>query len=170
MTAMHPYGVSPTTSQTSTPLPSPSITAPVGRVDEGEDQPFIVTPEYEAFANARFEEAIRSGAMQASMTPAALSPGLTRGLSSGPSNEYFPGQVVSQADHVIAPASGLQQTAILSQQNYAYTGGQHQQQHNGHGHPIYQQSPTGTTMATPGSAQYYPTAGTPPPGSNWYGS
>ena len=36
-------------------------------VDESEDQPFVITPEYEAIANARFEAAVRSGAMSMSI-------------------------------------------------------------------------------------------------------
>lgn len=62
-----PYGGS----QTSSPQPSPSMTAPVAAPDDAENQPFVVTPEYEAFANAQFEHALRSGAMHASMTPGA---------------------------------------------------------------------------------------------------
>lgn len=56
-------------SQASSPLPSPSLTAPESSAESAEDQPFIVSPEYEAFVAARFEEAVRSGAMHAaSMT------------------------------------------------------------------------------------------------------
>ena len=63
------YNMMPSASQTSSPLPSPSLTAPESSAESAEDQPFIVTPEYEAFVAARFEEAVRSGAMQAaSMT------------------------------------------------------------------------------------------------------
>lgn len=63
------YDNTPLGSQTSTPLPSPSLTAPGSPTNSFEDQPFIVTPEYEAFVAARFEEVLRSGAIQASMTP-----------------------------------------------------------------------------------------------------
>ncbi|EJF61907.1 hypothetical protein DICSQDRAFT_161239 [Dichomitus squalens LYAD-421 SS1] len=59
------YSNSPPSSAASTPA---SLCAPAN--DSGDDQPFIVTPEYEATVNARFDEAVRSGAMQASMTPA----------------------------------------------------------------------------------------------------
>ncbi|KAH8105161.1 hypothetical protein BXZ70DRAFT_919614 [Cristinia sonorae] len=45
-----------------------------GNADNPEDQPFLITPEFEALANARFEAAVRSGAMQASMTAATLGP------------------------------------------------------------------------------------------------
>lgn len=63
------YNMVPSASQTSSPLPSPSLTAPESSAGSAEDQPFIVTPEYEAFVAARFEEAVRSGAMHAaSMT------------------------------------------------------------------------------------------------------
>lgn len=64
----HSYNSTPLSSQTTSPLPSPSLTAPASPNDDAGDQPFIVTPEYEAFVAARFEEAVRSGAMQASMT------------------------------------------------------------------------------------------------------
>lgn len=71
------YNMMPSASQASSPLPSPSLTAPESSAESAEDQPFIVTPEYEAFVAARFEEAVRSGEMQAaSMTsnvPGALS-------------------------------------------------------------------------------------------------
>ncbi|KZT01999.1 uncharacterized protein LAESUDRAFT_445158 [Laetiporus sulphureus 93-53] len=62
------YDSTPMVSQTSTPLPSPTATASTTPSDSVEDQPFIVTPEYEALVAARFAEAVRSGAMQASMT------------------------------------------------------------------------------------------------------
>ncbi|KAI0738239.1 hypothetical protein C8Q80DRAFT_1275763 [Daedaleopsis nitida] len=65
------YGSSPPSSTSATP---PSITAPIGQGDSGEDQPFVVSPEYEAMVNQRFDEAVRSGAMQASMTGAAIHP------------------------------------------------------------------------------------------------
>ncbi|KAI0919612.1 hypothetical protein AcV5_001630 [Taiwanofungus camphoratus] len=51
------YTNTPMSSQMSTPFPSPSLTEPTSLLDNSEDQPFIVTPEYEAFVNARFEEA-----------------------------------------------------------------------------------------------------------------
>jgi hypothetical protein len=87
--AEYPYAVSPQHSQSSSspPVPSPSVVAATvavtggptasisaGGADDTENQPFVVTPEYEALANARFAAAVRSGAMQASMTPTALSP------------------------------------------------------------------------------------------------
>ncbi|RPD55277.1 hypothetical protein L226DRAFT_526184 [Lentinus tigrinus ALCF2SS1-7] len=62
-------GSSPPSSTAATPL---SLSAPMG-ADSTEDQPFVVTPEYEAMVNARFDEAVRSGAMHASMTPAIRS-------------------------------------------------------------------------------------------------
>ncbi|KAI0700243.1 hypothetical protein C8T65DRAFT_709711 [Cerioporus squamosus] len=61
-------GSSPPSSTAATPL---SLTAPMS--ESGEDQPFIVSAEYEAMVNARFDEAVRSGAMHASMTPAVRS-------------------------------------------------------------------------------------------------
>ena len=60
-------GSSPPSSTAATPL---SLSAPM-EADSTEDQPFVVSAEYEAMVNARFEEAVRSGAMHASMTPAS---------------------------------------------------------------------------------------------------
>lgn len=72
-----PYSASPTSqtfsdSQGTTPLPSPSLTAPsavsaLSAPDDAENQPFVITPEYEAMANAQFEEALRTSNMQASL-------------------------------------------------------------------------------------------------------
>ncbi|CAL1702498.1 unnamed protein product [Somion occarium] len=64
--------------------------------EDPSDQPFIITPEYEARANAQFEEAVRSGAMEASMTSATLSSSPSAGsphplgYSQAPSSGYFP--------------------------------------------------------------------------------
>lgn len=58
-------------SQSSTPLPSPSLTAqPISTLpipNDPDNQPFIITPEYEAMANAQFEEVVRATGMQASL-------------------------------------------------------------------------------------------------------
>ncbi|OCH90400.1 hypothetical protein OBBRIDRAFT_887749 [Obba rivulosa] len=71
-----PYGASPISSASATSLPSPALGAPPATEPgtSAEDAPFVITPEYEALANARFEEAVRSGALQASMTVASTLP------------------------------------------------------------------------------------------------
>lgn len=58
------------------------------------DQPFIITPEYQARADAQFAEALRSGAIEAQMTSATLSPNIenphTLGYSTMDTTGYFP--------------------------------------------------------------------------------
>ncbi|KIP01797.1 hypothetical protein PHLGIDRAFT_123038, partial [Phlebiopsis gigantea 11061_1 CR5-6] len=79
------------------PLPSPTATAAAtARGDDAENAPFVVTQEYEALANARFEAAVLSGAMQASMSPGVLSP-----VSPGAGAGYFPAE--PQADYAPYP-------------------------------------------------------------------
>ena len=78
MIASSPSQHSFSDSQGTTPLPSPSLTAPAAgsafgagvvstSTDDSENQPFIVTPEYEAMANAQFKEALQLSSMQASL-------------------------------------------------------------------------------------------------------
>ncbi|RDX42243.1 hypothetical protein OH76DRAFT_1363119 [Lentinus brumalis] len=91
-------GSSPPSSTAATPL---SLTAPMS--ENGEDQPFIVSAEYEAMVNAHFDEAVRSGAMNASMTPAGRSgvqasstpPAYTPTFAPVQEHAYYP--TVSQA-------------------------------------------------------------------------
>lgn len=59
------YGSSPPSSTATTPA---SLSAPMGENENGEDQPFVVPPEYEAQVNASFQESLRTGEMQANMT------------------------------------------------------------------------------------------------------
>ncbi|KAH9841132.1 uncharacterized protein C8Q71DRAFT_702186 [Rhodofomes roseus] len=96
------YTMMSSASQASSPLPSPSLTAPESSAENVEDQPFIVTPEYEAFVAARFDEAVRSGAMQASMA-ANLS-----GTLSAPA-VLMTGDVMSQAQEMQPPMYAGQQ-------------------------------------------------------------
>lgn len=95
----YPYAVSPHASQAPSPLPSPTATAvAAGGGDDPENAPFVVTQEYEALANARFEAVVLSGAMHAaSMSPSVLSP-----VASGPGASYFPAE--AQADYAAYPA------------------------------------------------------------------
>ncbi|PSR74541.1 hypothetical protein PHLCEN_2v9718 [Hermanssonia centrifuga] len=168
--AQHDYGVSPTSSHHShngTPLPSPSLTSPVGpAVDEGEDQPFVITPEYEAFANAQFAEAVRSGAMQASMTPGVLTPSVA-----GPypqSGGYFADPMLQHQETMIASNPALQQGAMLSHANYTYAGSSYAGP--SHDDAFYHQAP-GIAVPEPGSSHAYYTHGDDPSAQHpqWYG-
>ena len=187
------YSASPSGSQSSTPLTSPSITAPAGatasasasaaasvpaatgagaggaRVDEGEDQPFVITPEYEAFANARFEAAVRSGAisMPATTGPAAaaaLSPSIQGTFAAAAdADSYFavaahPGQV-AVADRI--PVAGPSQAQLLAEAEYAYT----LQQGGMVEHAMYQQHQE-SGEGDPGAPTYYSTSSA---GPSWYG-
>ncbi|KAI1793661.1 hypothetical protein LXA43DRAFT_1121806 [Ganoderma leucocontextum] len=84
------YGSSPPSSSSTSSLPA---APPQSDSQNSDDQPFVVTPEYEAIVNAHFEEAIRSGAMQASMTPAihsAVSPPYVPAPSAQEQQQYYP--------------------------------------------------------------------------------
>lgn len=70
------------------PLTSPAASSE--DPNDPENQPFVITPEYEALANAQFEAAVRSGAMQASMTATTLSPLAASPLSTT-NSDYFVG-------------------------------------------------------------------------------
>ena len=174
----YPYAVSPQPSQSSSPsIPSPSMTAAaaaasVGHVavhnapDDVENQPFVVTPEYEAMANARFEAAVRSGAMQASMTPTMLSPS-PAGPIAGGSAGYF----AHAPDPLVAPPHQTRQTHQTHQQHQAasmqqgeypaYAHAPHQQQrHDLMHYQQQQQRPQPVrTSAEHAAATYYPPAG-----------
>ncbi|KAL4247348.1 hypothetical protein ABKN59_007448 [Abortiporus biennis] len=58
--------------------------------DDSEDQPFVITPEYEARANADFEAAVRSGVMQASMSSTVLTSDIANPLTPGHSPAFVP--------------------------------------------------------------------------------
>lgn len=168
----YPYTVSPQNSQTSSPLPSPAAAAAAGpgsmghTGDDLENQPFLVSEEYEALANARFEEAVRSGAMQASMTPNVLSP-----VSASPiatSAGYFAAAPTSDPMMAAAPLQHHQQQqqapTNIPQNEYTYA-----QQHLGHDVIHYQLAPG----AVPDEqAHYYqpPSGADPSSHSQWYGS
>ncbi|EMD31188.1 hypothetical protein CERSUDRAFT_69524 [Gelatoporia subvermispora B] len=105
-----PYSTSPISSTSTASLPSPGIAPPAPEPAVSmEDAPFVITAEYEALANARFEEAVRSGALQASMTvstpvPAAasapISPALTDPL---PRQELYPVAMPQYPQYPAAP-------------------------------------------------------------------
>jgi len=108
------YSSTPLGSQTSSPLPSPSLTAPASPTDNTENQPFIVTPEYEAFVAARFEEAVRSGEMQASMTS-----DFAEGVSSPQSYKTSPPNPQGEYDLYALPQS-TQHSSVSQEAGYLY--------------------------------------------------
>ncbi|KAI0338764.1 hypothetical protein BDW22DRAFT_672830 [Trametopsis cervina] len=83
---------------------SPAVGGPGTSVDESENQPFVITPEYEALANAEFEHAVRSGAMHASMTPTVLSPVTSTGSASmHGTGSYFAADPTGSQAATVAP-------------------------------------------------------------------
>lgn len=108
------YGNSPPSSAASTPA---SLSAPVN--DSGDDQPFIVTPEFEATVNARYNEAVLSGAMQASMTPAIHS-AVPLALSSPPYTQNIPAPVRQEQYYpTLSPAQPQHHTMSPQDAGYA---------------------------------------------------
>lgn len=101
-----------------TPLASPS--SPSENPEDPENQPFVITPEYEAMANARFEAAVRSGAMQASMTAATLSPIAASPLSIGSPSDYFGGTSVSNSSRLIMSLPQHPAASLPPQQPYSH--------------------------------------------------
>ncbi|KAI0084513.1 hypothetical protein BDY19DRAFT_524777 [Irpex rosettiformis] len=148
--------------------------------DDAENQPFVITPEYEALANAEFEQAVRSGAMQASMSPTTMSPVATSpGMQAGATG-YFPSEPVGSAN-MMSPS--MQQTPIhptqAQQLGTAYAPYHHEQQlardvryHQAHG-----QSPPGTSTtpssSPPRPSRFYnphsPPGNDPSQARRWYG-
>lgn len=157
----YPYAVSPQGSQTSSPLPSPSVTAttPPGAhhagPDDPENQPFFVTPEYEALANARFEAAVRSGAVQANMTPNVLSP-VAASPVAGPGAGYF---AMPHAPDPMAHGAALQHAATLSPAEYAYAAQREPALQAGH--DVMHYHTAGVEAGDPAQG-YYHTHHTPP--------
>ncbi|PCH34863.1 hypothetical protein WOLCODRAFT_165876 [Wolfiporia cocos MD-104 SS10] len=110
------YNSTPMASQTTSPLPSPGLTAPDCFSNDVEDQPFIVTPEYEALVNARFEEAVRSGAIQAASVTSSLShafAGLQPGATAPLRQDRQQGTYLAQLPNTLAAPRG----ALTSQDN-----------------------------------------------------
>lgn len=95
-------------------------------IDDPGDQPFVITPEYEAMANAQFEEALRTGARQASMP----SPGFTSHANVGDSSStahgavyqthYFAGQTNTTSPSTHA-ATSSSHGAVPLETYYDYT-------------------------------------------------
>ncbi|KAL7278283.1 hypothetical protein ACG7TL_008259 [Trametes sanguinea] len=90
------YGSSPPSSSSTTPPSITSLAQP--SADNPEDQPFIITPEWLADADAQMAEAVRSGAIQANMSPAlcsAVQPGQSLVVPSQ-SQSYLPPEQMRQ--------------------------------------------------------------------------
>ncbi|GBE86049.1 hypothetical protein SCP_0805730 [Sparassis crispa] len=92
------------------PLPSPSLTAPTSTSDNADDQPFVVTPEYEAFVHARFEEVKRHTSLAVSTSVPAPAPGLY---------PYSADSRIRQAQYIPLPHQpvAFNQGGYLGQQN-----------------------------------------------------
>lgn len=153
----YPYAISPHNSDHSNPsppMPSPAVTAApaVHAPDDTENQPFVVTPEYEAMANARFAAAVRSGAVHANMAPNVLPP-ITTSPAHG-SASYF-----SSSNPMMHPApSGMPTT------EYAYV--QQEDARLGHDVVHYSSMPGRTSE----HANYYqhPGGDASSPPHQWY--
>lgn len=157
------------TGHVSPPLPSPSPSHPGPSPDQdSENQPFLISAEYEAMANAEFEEAVRSGAMQASMTPTVLSP-----VASSPvhgSAGYF---ALDPAPTSAMMPSTMQQTPTVSQARPSYSYTQPHESQLGHDILYNQTQASGAESRStpPSNMGYY----SPPPGDDrdehrWYGA
>lgn len=139
-------------------MPSPAVTAAptIHAPDDPENQPFVISPEYEAMANARFAAAVRSGAMHANMAPNMLSP-----VAASPvhgSAGYFTS--VPASNSVMQPA-----LSEMPATEYAYA--QQEGAHLGHDVVHYSSMPGGTSE----HANYYqhPGGDTSSHPHQWYG-
>lgn len=70
-------------------------------IDDSEDAPFVLTPEYEAMADIRFEAAINSGAIQVPATVDIITAGDTTPWT------WYSSNYVEIADHTITATSPL---------------------------------------------------------------
>ncbi len=175
-----------------TPQQYPTFTSPTGHggmisssplpaQDDPENLPFVITAEYEALANAEFEQAVRSGAMQASMTPTALSPVVTSPGMHPAATGYFPSEPVGSGN-IMSPSMQQTPTTQTQQTGSGYTS-YHPSQQEQHltGEVVYHQShgqsPPGTrgppSSSPPGPMQYYnpdsPPGNDPSQARRWYG-
>lgn len=117
------YGSSPPTSAAVTPI---SVTAPATArmADNSEDQPFIITPEIVAKSDADMEEVLRSGALQANMTP-----GMCGGVGvqqQYPSPMFASSESLSSPDQYYYPALASPQSHAVHQQDGGYPVYHHQ--------------------------------------------
>ncbi|KAH9847766.1 hypothetical protein C2E23DRAFT_488356 [Lenzites betulinus] len=93
------YGSSPPSSAAATPL---SMTAPVRLPENSEDQPFIITPEIVAKSDADMAEVLRSGALQASMTPALC--GVVQTMQPSMNNSMYAQHESLSSDNLYYPS------------------------------------------------------------------
>ncbi|KAI0698998.1 hypothetical protein BC835DRAFT_611654 [Cytidiella melzeri] len=177
----HPY--SAYTDTTDGPVSSSPPTGSGPSSDDLENQPFVVTPEYEALANAEFEHAVRSGAMQASMTPTVMSPvAASPILHAGPGG-YFPSDPVGSGA-VMSPQMQQQSPIIPTPSQAQQSAGympyhtQHEPQlpHDTQYHQAQAAPGTGTVSSSPpppGTMHYYtpnaPPGNDDPQARRWYG-
>lgn len=111
---IHEYDSHPHDVHAQIPIGHPRYGSMPPMEDPG-DQPFIVTPEYEARADAEFAEALRSGAIEAQMTYTTLSPTTENphplGYSTIGTTGYFPNP--TDRGQNLAPSSDLHPPASL---------------------------------------------------------
>ena len=149
---------------------------------DGDDQPFVVTPEYEAIVNAHFEEAIRSGAMQASMTPAIHSavPAFSQSsAASASASAPAPAPAAAPAPHYAPSVQDHHQQQQQQQQQQQYYLAQRQDggyaAYQMAAHPQDAQVGGGgwapqahVPYGHPGPGYMAPVAGYAPPQGHWY--
>ncbi|CDO76847.1 hypothetical protein BN946_scf185033.g44 [Trametes cinnabarina] len=87
------YGSSPPSSSSTSPPNMASLAQPPA--DNPEDQPFIITRQWLADADAQMAEAVRSGAIQANMSPALCS-SVQSTPPTVPSQTYLPPEPIRQ--------------------------------------------------------------------------
>ncbi|KAI0824403.1 hypothetical protein BC628DRAFT_1322673 [Trametes gibbosa] len=117
------YGSSPPSSAAATPL---SMSAPVRLPENSEDQPFIITPEIVAKSDADMAEVLRSGALQASMTPASC--GVVQTMQPAMNSTIYAQHEPMSPDRLYYPSmSPPQSHSLPAQENgyAAYANGMH---------------------------------------------
>ncbi|KAH9943594.1 hypothetical protein B0H21DRAFT_748599 [Amylocystis lapponica] len=124
--------------------------SPASMSENAEDQPFVVTPEYEAFVTARFEQALRSGELGASMTSSSNIPSPISGLQS------FNANAQTRQEHYLP--------AYLPQQSFAFE----QVGHPGQSLPDLTPSSLQTAMPWANGQSYGHPAANYGPSSSWY--
>lgn len=99
-----PYSTSPMSTDSATSLTFPGLAIPseTEYCASHEDAPFVITPEYEVLANALFEEAVRSGAIEASMTVLSMHQALSH-VSATDNTDLYPRQAEEACSPVALP-------------------------------------------------------------------
>ncbi|OJT09155.1 hypothetical protein TRAPUB_14365 [Trametes pubescens] len=119
------YGSSSPSSAAVTPI---SMTAPARMADNSEDQPFIITPEIVAKSDADMEEVLRSGALQANMTPALC--GGVGVQQQQPSPMFAHSEPLSSPDQYYYPALSSPQGHAVHPQDGGYPVYHHYHNHH----------------------------------------